>query len=162
MDDGDGEGDEIYYDDGEFDDDDLEKIIGNDELPSDLRSSNPKIQVTDIIEDPNNISINYDDDSFSQTGLSPEKSLVDNGVKNGLPLSKNLISDPKIEDCIKNHERDGFVIIEDPNNMSTNYDDDRDFSLSGLSEILASASVLETAAHQGALLFVFKVLDIYS
>ena len=154
MDDGDGEGDEFYYDDGEFDDDELEKKIGNDELPSDLRSSIPKIH---IIEDPNNISINYDDDSFSPTGFSPEKSLVDNGVKNWLPLSENPISDPKIEDCNKKHERDGFV-VEDPNNISTNYDDDRDFSLSGLSEILVSASVLETAAHQGALLFVLKYL----
>ena len=108
-----------------------------------------------VIEDPMNISANNEDDSFSPTGFSPEKPVTDT-VQNELPHQSALSYPQTQRDCDRICEGGGSI-IEDPVNNSANYDDDEDFSLSGLSEILASSSmVMETDPHQGMLIEIQK------
>lgn len=143
------------YDDCDFDDDAPEKTIADEDMHLELPTNSPNIPYNErndkIIEDPQNISINYDDDSFSPTGFSPEKPLTD-PAQNELPVEFNSsVIHPQAQDYR------GDPNIEDPMNISANYDDDKDFSLSGLSEIFASSSVvIETDPQQGMLILIQK------
>jgi hypothetical protein len=92
------------------------------ELSHQSALSDPQTFVCDrIYEDPMNISANYEDDSFSPTGFSPEKPVTDT-VQNESPHQSTL-SYPQVQhDCDRICEGGGSM-IEDPVNNSANYDD---------------------------------------
>jgi hypothetical protein len=197
--------DEDIYDDCDFDDDAApENTITDDKMIQELRTSSLNIINDKISEDPKNISTNYDDDSFSPTGFSPEKTVTDpvQNEQSALNDSRTLVCDriyerggSIIEDSA-NYDDDSFpptgfspekpgtdpVLNEVPHQSAlsfpsvqhdcdricegggsiiadpVNYDDDKDFSLSGLSEIFASSSmVIETDPHQGMLIEIQKI-----
>lgn len=140
--------DEDVYDDCDFDDDVPENTIADDGMIQELRTSSPSFKNDKVSEDPKNISTNYDDDSFSPNGFSPEKPVSD-PVKNELP-PQSALSDPQTLVCDKIYER-GASIIEDPKNISANYDDDS-FSPTGFSpEKTVTDTVQNELSHQSAL-----------